>query len=130
MINFPEIGFKQRSRKCIKKFFDETSNSIKTEDMSNFDWLCDNLSQSPQEKYQIQTCNDQKCRIYTEWSDWTTCSKICGGFRSRQRSCARNTLNLCNENYLNDVQACSLLDDCKSTIISKFMRKAPRYSLN
>ena len=34
------------------------------------------------------SCNEQKCPIWTEWSDWTDCSATCGGGeQSRVRQC-------------------------------------------
>ena len=37
---------------------------------------------------QRELCNTQKCPIYTEWSEWTECSKSCGtGQQMRERAC-------------------------------------------
>ena len=37
---------------------------------------------------QRELCNTQKCPVYTEWSEWTECSKSCGtGQQMRERAC-------------------------------------------
>lgn len=88
----------------------------------SLEWLCDENSK-PSEKYQIEICAVDKCRTYDEWSSWTPCSKICGGFRSRSRSCKAGLTNqaLCDPKYLSEINECSNLDDCTSTIISKYI---------
>ncbi|XP_028518403.1 mucin-like protein, partial [Exaiptasia diaphana] len=44
-------------------------------------------------KVENQTCNSQPCPvngIFTEWSNWTSCSLSCGnGTRYRSRSCTK-----------------------------------------
>ena len=38
--------------------------------------------------FEREICNPQKCPVYTEWSEWTQCSKTCGGGKqSRERAC-------------------------------------------
>ena len=37
---------------------------------------------------ETQKCNTDKCPVFTQWSDWTTCSKTCGnGNQQREREC-------------------------------------------
>ena len=38
-----------------------------------------------------EDCNEQKCPDWTKWSEWTQCTKTCGGGqKSRQRDCLLN----------------------------------------
>ena len=37
---------------------------------------------------ETEKCNTDKCPVFTEWSEWTTCSKTCGnGEQKREREC-------------------------------------------
>ena len=37
---------------------------------------------------EVEECNGQNCPSFSEWTDWTSCSKSCGGGeRSRERHC-------------------------------------------
>ena len=85
---------------------------------NSLNWLCDkNLIQSG--KFEVEHCKTKSCKTYSEWSNWSTCSKICGGTKTRQRSCFLDAKNkLCDEKYLREIQYCSL-DECTMTIISK-----------
>ena len=41
---------------------------------------------------ETEKCNTDKCPVFTEWSDWTTCSKTCGnGDQKRGRECVAAT---------------------------------------
>lgn len=113
-------GFRNRNRKCIKKYFNPAKNENVTEVMDNMEWLCD-MNYKISDVYDIQTCNVNRCRFYSEWSSWSPCDKICDGFKSRFRSCEPGvTSELCNPVYLKDIQMCSSFEDCSSTIISKY----------
>ena len=38
--------------------------------------------------FERETCNTQKCPVYTEWTSWTSCSTTCGGGnQERTRVC-------------------------------------------
>ena len=38
--------------------------------------------------YERETCNTQKCPVYTEWTSWSSCSTTCGGgSQERTRVC-------------------------------------------
>ncbi|CAF0933519.1 unnamed protein product [Brachionus calyciflorus] len=101
-------GFSTRTKICAK-------NLMKISDELN--WLCDKTLVLSN-KYQVEKCRNKNCIIYSEWSSWSACSKICGGFRSRKRSCEINDKKskFCDEKYLNEKQYCSFLDDCLTTI--------------
>ena len=37
---------------------------------------------------ETEKCNTDKCPVFTQWSDWSTCSKTCGnGNQQREREC-------------------------------------------
>ena len=102
-------GFKKRGKNCLKKFANQT---VAVEDS---DWLC-----GTSDKFQIETCSEQACGLYSAWSDWSECNKVCGGSKTRQRSClvADSSNELCASIYLNEAQACSSFDSCNSAILS------------
>ena len=104
-------GLKQRKRKCSRKKSDTALI-----DLDNDDWLCDKSN----EKIQIDDCSMPKCSMYSEWSNWSSCSKLCSGTRSRRRSCSPiyATNELCNQAYLFESQPCSLLENCQAANIS------------
>lgn len=105
-------GFRQKTKKCMKNYFNGTSST----DVHNMDWLCNKGSLSDQ--FQIESCSIEKCREYTDWSPWTPCSKICGGFTSRKRECFKSSA--CDTNYLNQIKECTLTE-CDSLLIGKLI---------
>ena len=78
-------------------------------------WLC-----QEQDNYQVKECNTDECRVYGVWSEWTNCSKLCGGYRTRSRQCVSNNGNPCNPNFLQETEPCPFVDDCANTILDKF----------
>lgn len=112
-----------RSRECVKKYFDNEKKQTVTEPVNGLDWLCDSDNTKLSEKLQVEVCSLDKCKSYNEWSSWSGCSKICGGTRSRQRTCRLDAKNpLCDPVYLNEMEPCSALNDCRSNIISKYLK--------
>jgi hypothetical protein len=112
----------------MKKYFsaDDSSNSIGGEPTNNMDWLC-GLTFAPFDltnQIQVNTCSINTCRLYTDWSAWSSCTKVCGGITSRSRSCAPNVN--CDTNFLYQTKSCGL-DDCDSIILSIHLAK---YKLN
>lgn len=103
-------GFRERSKKCLKKFGTKVEIAA--------DWLCGSTS-SANRLYQVEACNDQQCGLYSPWSDWTACSKICGGFRSRARTCLLidNANGFCDQSYLREINMCNNLDSCQSSVL-------------
>ena len=104
-------GFQARTRKCLRKYIDTTTKSLlKSEVVDSMDWLC-----GAESKTDVRGCRLDSCRIYGEWSSWSVCSKICGGFTSRQRDCLPG--KTCDKKLLQQSKICGL-EDCSSLIIS------------
>ena len=70
-------GERSRQRECQLPSFEKKSSS---EDPKN---ECGNAP-----LFEREICNPQKCPVFTEWSDWSQCTKTCGGGKqSRKRAC-------------------------------------------
>jgi len=103
-------GFQTRTKKCNKVYKDATGKVLLKEQVANIDWLCPNVARS-----ETQTCKANGCALYTEWSDWSSCSKICGGYSTRTRSCLPG--KTCDDKYFSQFKSCGL-SSCNTTIIS------------
>ncbi len=69
--------------------------------------------------FQVEMCNLGDCSMFTQWSSWSKCDRLCNGFRSRSRSCTDITdPKICNSNYLNEQQLCSSFDECNESYLS------------
>ena len=66
-------GFRRKSRNCVE------SSENRRRSRNLFD---DNPCKGPLEV--IEECNNQACPEWTNWSDWTECSKTCGGGQRRK----------------------------------------------
>ena len=79
-------GERTRSRKC--------SDYASSKDKNN---PCkENL-------FERETCNTQKCPIYTEWSGWSSCSVTCGGGRQeRDRVCIQPVRAIFSDSFSGD----------------------------
>ena len=71
----------------------------------------DNRTACPGDSESVETCGDSDCPTLTPWSEWTSCSRSCGGGTQRRiRDCklARTGANgnPCNE-VLEEVSACN-----------------------
>ncbi|KFD49879.1 hypothetical protein M513_09208, partial [Trichuris suis] len=68
----------------------------------------------PEDLVEFQSCHGISCLsepVWSEWSEWTTCSANCGGGRqTRRRSCIRNSLSKsgCN-GFSVEEQSCNAL---------------------
>jgi len=102
-------GYQTRTKSCNKVYKDASGKLLKKEKISNIDWLCPNTVKS-----ETITCKANGCALYTEWSDWSSCSKICGGYSTRTRACLPG--KACDEKYLNQFKSCGL-SGCNATII-------------
>jgi hypothetical protein len=100
-------GFKKRTRSCYKKSPQESASSL-----DNIELYCDRS----QETLQLDNCTLGSCSAFTEWTAWTTCNKMCSGFRTRSRNCAADP---CNAGYLVESQPCSQLNGCDSFDLRK-----------
>jgi hypothetical protein len=107
-------GISERSRQCFKKYYDPKRRVNVSEEMVGKSWLC-----QEQDNYQVKECNTDECRVYGAWSEWTKCSKLCGGYRTRSRVCVSNNGNPCNPDFLQETEPCSFVDDCANTILGK-----------
>ena len=105
----------ERSRRCFQKYYDPKLRVNVSEEMVGKGWLC-----QEQDNYQVKECNTDECRVYGVWSEWTNCSKLCGGYRTRSRQCVSNNGNPCNPNFLQETEPCPFVDDCANTILDKF----------
>ena len=116
-------GFRQQKRFCTKVYFDPVSKSEKREILENQEWLC-GLDLKLEDTYRIEKCMLAKCSFYSEWTGWSACNKICGGYRTRTRNCTLTGQNveafdhLCNSVYLNNVEVCEY-DDCSAMVACK-----------
>lgn len=108
-------GFQSKTRKCIRKYIDTTTNSLlKSEIVEGMDYLCGTDS-----RVETKTCKLDSCRIYGDWSSWTPCSKICGGFSTRQRDCLPG--KTCDQKFLRQSRVCGF-EDCSSLVISNLIK--------
>lgn len=108
-------GSRKRSRKCFKKYFDETQRKTVTEEIIANDWLCQ--IGSALSKYEAEDCNTQVCSLYTDWKPWGSCSKMCNGFRNRTRDCLKDPSDYyCSAHFLSEKEACDI--NCNTLITS------------
>ena len=112
-----QIGFRSKRRKCIKKTHNQATNVTSTEEVTNQDWLC---SSNLAEMYIVENCNMGACPVYTDWSEWSDCSRICNGFRVRERNCSVFNPRFCTSLYLRQKQTCSDIPDCDKSVLSTF----------
>jgi hypothetical protein len=109
-------GFKSRNKTCLRKYTDNSKNASVAETVKNQNWLC---SSNLNDMFQADTCNLGDCSMFTQWSSWSKCDRLCNGFRSRSRSCTEITdPKICNTNYLNENQLCSNFDECNQSYLS------------
>jgi hypothetical protein len=86
--------------------------------VNQMDWLCNTNGLADQ--YQVESCSSPVCLTYKEWSAWSTCSRICGGYMTRKRECFPGAEASCNRKYLSQVQECGL-KECDNLVISNFL---------
>lgn len=104
-------GFKKRRRNCLKTVYDEANGNV-TDVVDNMDWLCEGHDGM----YGVESCSVASCRVYGEWSEWSVCSKLCGGYTQRTRGCLRESD--CDEKFLSQIKVCTL-ENCDSIVIGK-----------
>ena len=117
------LGLRSRKRSCLRRYFDDEIKENLTLNIENNDWLCQKviLDQNLIETKQVEDCRIAICHYYTEWSEWSTCNRICNGFRNRSRTCLLDSKNLnCDQRNLLETEPCEQID-CKSSIISKIL---------
>lgn len=118
-------GFTDRKRTCIMSYTDPTTSQVVERVMENQEWLC-GASLKANDIYQVKTCMLSKCSFHTQWSDWSTCNKLCDGFRSRSRNCSLNDYSnenlrkLCTDVYLKNVEVCGF-SNCKNLVTSLYL---------
>jgi hypothetical protein len=109
-------GVQQRQKNCLKKQIGPNGEIISEELIDNNKWLCDN---NGQDIVEFKDCELPQCEMYSEWSEWSLCSRVCGGVHQRQRDCVGN--NLCEDYYLEQEEvcgfSCSSLFPCNYSIL-------------
>jgi hypothetical protein len=104
-------GFRRRERSCFRNEFDVTLNNMVRRQINN-DGACQIDTKSLTELIQVENCNLKSCQLYSEWSGWSACNKLCDGTQSRNRNCLLDdeTSPLCSSFYLNDKQPCGFIN--------------------
>lgn len=112
-------GLRKRRRNFFRRYFDDMQNKNITELINKNDWICRNKDGTTIETKQVEKCMLRDCSLYTEWSEWSSCSRVCSGFRNRNRSCLiEENSKHCTNEYLHECEPCGLVD-CSNSIISK-----------
>jgi hypothetical protein len=106
-------GLQKRQKNCLKKKLGPNNEIIKEEILNNDNWLCDN---NVKDLIEYKDCQLPECKFYTEWSEWSLCSHICGGSHQRSRRCIGNIS--CEDYYLKQDEvcgfnSCSSINPCK-----------------
>jgi hypothetical protein len=120
-------GFKSRRKECTR-----VKNEHKQETISSQDWLCSNGAVQIASLHELSVCERDKCKIYDEWSTWSPCSKLCGGYKRRERKCSLGATEkgdaspLCEAAYLTETQVCGL-DDCAPLVTSNMKHELVYY---
>lgn len=99
-------GFQSRQKTCSSSGNDPVNLNLN-------EWLCDSDTGS----LEIKTCKVKSCDSYLPWSEWSECSRLCGGVRIRARQCSSSTQ--CE--YLSEKEPCSVLSDCRNNNPSKYL---------
>jgi hypothetical protein len=81
------------------------------------EWLCAKNFSDLTATFEINECAVDECKTYSDWSDWSPCSRICGGYTFRNRSCFDQ--KNCDTNFLSQIKLCQLLENCESNLIGK-----------
>ena len=72
-------GKRERARECG---LPEASISSNSNTRSKYDNPC------KQPLTEVASCNNRKCPVFDNWSEWSSCSDTCGGgFRKKTRNC-------------------------------------------
>jgi hypothetical protein len=126
--NMPcDDGLRKRHRSCLRRYYDDELMSNVTLTVEKNDWLCDLMNVELTE--QVEECRIKQCSVYTEWSDWGSCSRICDGVRNRTRVCLLDNGNkFCDKIYLFETELCGLTE-CPVSITSKFLKNLSRQKL-
>jgi len=77
-------------------------------------WLCG--IGGIEDQFQVMPCQVESCRQYGDWSEWSSCSKICGGYTIRTRQCNPNAI--CDGTLLKQVKVCAF-KDCDTLLLCK-----------
>ena len=113
-------GFRQRERTCFRNYFDSVQNKMAREIVLN-DGACLVDNKTVVEMTQVESCVIKPCLIHSEWSSWSSCSKLCDGTQNRARNCMLDDSSspYCSSVYLNETQSCGL-SNCSSLTLGKW----------
>ncbi len=108
----------KRTRTCSTVYYDVEKNVTVTEKIENNDWLCNKESDKHFSTVEVKYCSLPACTLYSTWSDWSPCSKICDGQQTRSRSCLLDPSDMyCDAAYVNELKFCGQRD-CSTIAIS------------
>jgi hypothetical protein len=108
----------KRTRTCSRTYFDVEKNETITEKIENNDWLCNKDGDKLYSTVEVKYCSLPACSLYSNWADWSSCSRICEGQQTRTRDCLLDPTHMyCDKDYVNEIKFCGQRD-CSTVALS------------